>query len=157
VNKQETTMETVSNSRNRLAVAFAVAALGAACGPVAAQESAIAGIWRAQEGTPSGTVPGVTSSDIQTLFLSPNGQYRREIIVEGGDGQTGAAGKIIDSGEYRFMLPNILQYRRRSWVICGFAGCVPGQPIGANYGTLPFQLTGQGQAIFLQLGWTKIQ
>jgi hypothetical protein len=137
--------------RRFLAATLATAAL-TACVPALAQEAAVAGVWRTQEGTPSGMGPGVTSSDVQTLFLYPNGRYRREIVVEG----PGAGGKIIDSGEYRFRSPNVLQYRRQSWLVC-VTYCAPAQPIGANSGTLPFELVGDHQAIFLQLGWTKIQ
>jgi hypothetical protein len=141
----------------RLMMAFAAVAIAVGCTPAAAQNGAVEGVWRTREGIPSGTMPGVSASDIQTLYLTADGQYRREIIVEGGDGVTGAGGTIVDSGEYRFSSPQTFQYRRRSWMVCTFAGCLPGQPIGPNVGTLPFQPLGQGQAIFLQLTWTKIR
>jgi hypothetical protein len=150
-------MKTMSATRKFLTVAFATAALPAGLAPAAAQEAVIAGVWRAQEGTPSGFAPGPTASDVQTLYLSPDGHYRREIIVEGGDGQADAAGKIIDTGEYRFTLPNVLQYRRQSWTVCTYLACTPGQPTGPNAGTLPFERIGERQAVFLQLNWTKVR
>jgi hypothetical protein len=140
-----------------LAAVTIVAALAAACAPAAAQDATIAGVWHAREGTPSGMAPGVTSSDVQTLILSADGRYRREILVEGGNGRAGAAGKIVDSGEYRFTPPKTFQYRRLAWVVCTYAACLPGQPIGPNSGTLPFTLKGKRQANFLGLAWTKTQ
>ncbi len=128
-----------------------------ACGTAAAQNASIAGVWQAREGTPSGDRYWVYSSDVQTLFLSPDGQYQRKIVAEGGNGVWGAAGTIIDSGTYSFSAPETFQYRRSSYVICTAGGCMPGQPGGANTGTLPFTLVGQGQAIFLQLRWTKVR
>jgi hypothetical protein len=115
-----------------------------------------AGVWRAHEGTSSGIFPGVSASDVQTMWLSPSGQYRREIVVEGGDGTTGAGGMIVDSGEYRFIAPQTFQYIRHSWLVCTAGGCTPGQPIGPNAGTLPFQLAGPGQSSFIGLLWTKV-
>jgi hypothetical protein len=133
-----------------LAVALLVAE------PAAAQDSYIAGVWRAREGALSGIFPGVSSSDVQTIWLSPSGQYRREVVVEGGDGATGAGGTIVDSGEYRFIAPQTFQYIRHSWVVCTAGGCTPGQPIGPNTGTLPFQLAGPAQSSFIGLLWTKV-
>ncbi|HLW92202.1 MAG TPA: hypothetical protein VKS78_13015 [Roseiarcus sp.] len=133
-------------------------AAGLAAGVADAQDAAIAGVWRSQvEGTPSGLVPGVSSSDVQTLTLTGAGQYRREIVVEGGNGVEGAGGVIVDSGLYSFAAPATFQYSRRSWIVCVANMCNPGQPIGANSGTLPFSLTGPGTANFLGLNWTKIQ
>jgi hypothetical protein len=124
----------------------------------AAQGSAISGVWRSGvEGTPSGMGPDVSASDVQTLYLSPDGQYRREVSVEGGDGRQGAGGKIVDSGFYRFTPPATFEYQRNGWLVCTFAGCLPGQPIGPNTGTLPFQLTGPGRAMFLGLPWIKVR
>lgn len=126
--------------------------------PAAAQSSPISGVWQSGvEGIPSGTGPEVSASDVQTLQLSQDGQYRREITVEGGDGRIGAGGKIIDSGFYRFTPPTTFEYRRSSWLVCTFGGCLPGQPIGANAGTLTFQLTAPGRAIFLGLPWLKVR
>jgi hypothetical protein len=125
--------------------------------PGVAQEGSIAGVWRAREGTPSSTFPGVSASDVQTMWLSPAGQYRREIVVEGGDGVNGAGGMIVDSGEYRFVAPRTFQYSRQSWLVCTVGGCVPGQPIGPNTGTLPFELIGPRQASFIGLIWTKLR
>jgi len=77
--------------------------------PGAAQDDSIAGVWRAREESASGILPGVNASDIQTMWLSPSGQYRREIVVEGGDGVNGAGGMIVDSGassrRKRFSIP----------------------------------------------------
>lgn len=74
-----------------------------ATAPVGAMAQSIAGVWRSQvEGTPSGMTQQVTSSDVQTMTLSPSGQYQRQVTVEGGNGVTGAAGNIVDSGVYRF-------------------------------------------------------
>jgi hypothetical protein len=125
--------------------------------PGAAQDDSIAGVWRAREESVSGIFPGVSASDIQTMWLSPSGQYRREIVVEGGDGVNGAGGMIVDSGEYTFVPPQTFQYSRHSWLVCTIGGCVPGQPIGPNTGTLPFELVGSGQANFIGLLWTKLR
>ena len=125
--------------------------------PGAAQDDSIAGVWRAREESASGIFPGVSASDIQTMWLSPSGQYRREIVVEGGDGVNGAGGMIVDSGEYTFVAPQTVQYSRHSWLVCTIGGCVPGQPIGPNTGTLPFELVGPGQANFIGLLWTKLK
>src|SRR5580692_4378057 len=143
---------------NRVAP-FAFLAVGLlALGPVAAQDASIAGVWRASEGTPSGIFPGVVNaSDVQTMWLSSSGQYRREIVVEGGDGVNGAGDMIVDSGEYKFVAPQTFQYSRHSWLVCTIGGCVPGQPIGPNTGTLPFELVGSGQANFIGLLWTKLR
>jgi hypothetical protein len=141
----------------RLRYATLVAACLSAT-PTAAQNVSIVGVWRSSvEGTPSGLSPHVTSSDVQKLTLTADGHYRREITVEGGNGVVGAAGTIIDSGLYRFTPPETLQYSRQSWVICTYTGCLPGTAPPPNEGTLPFQLTGPGQATFLGLTWTKIQ
>src|SRR5580658_3015160 len=83
--------------------------------PAAAQEVSIVGVWRAVEGTPSGMTPGITSSDVQVLTFTADGQYRRQITVEGGNGVVGAAGTIIDSGLYKFV-------PRPAWNIPGKAG-----------------------------------
>lgn len=124
----------------------------------AADGTAISGIWRSGvEGTPSGIGPDVSASDVQTLYLSPDGQYRREVSVEGGDGRQGAGGKVVDSGLYRFTPPATFEYQRRGWLVCTFAGCLPGQPIGPNAGTLAFELTGPGTAMFLGLPWVKLR
>ena len=124
----------------------------------AAEGTAISGMWRSGvEETPSGIGPDVSASDVQTLYLSPDGQYRREVSVEGGDGRQGAGGKIVDSGFYRFTPPATFEYQRRGWLVCTFAGCLPGQPIGPNAGTLPFELTGAGTAVFLGLPWVKLR
>lgn len=126
--------------------------------PAAAQNSSIVGVWRSQvEGTPSGGSPGVSASDVQTLYFDPNGQYRREIVTEGGNGVFGAAGKIIDSGLYNFTPPATLQYSRQNWLVCTFSGCIPGSGPPPDQGTLQFQMNGQGQATFIGLTWTKIQ
>jgi hypothetical protein len=122
----------------------------------AAQNATIAGVWRSEvEGTPSGTTPMPSSSDVQTLTLTEAGQYRREILVEGGNGVRGAGGLIIDSGAYSFVAPSTFQYSRTSWVVCVVNACNPAQPIGPNSGTLPFTLTGPATATFLGLAWTK--
>jgi hypothetical protein len=150
-------VNTVTSVRAFLLLASCAASL-LAVGPAAEQDDSIAGVWRAYEGTPSGIFPGVvSSSDVQTMWLSPSGQYRREIVVEGGDGVNGAGGMIVDSGEYKFVAPQTFQYSRNSWLVCTFAGCVPGEPIGPNTGTLPFQLVGPGQASFIGLLWTKLR
>ena len=142
-------------------IPMAFALLAAACAwtaPAVAQDGGIAGVWRSQvEGTPSGTRPGVSASDVQTLYLNPNGQYRREIVVEGGDGRRGAGGTIVDAGLWRFTPPQTLEYQRQSWQVCTAAGCHPDQPIGANAGALPFRLTAPGHASFLDLTWTMIR
>ena len=115
--------------------------------PGAAQDDSIAGVWRAHEESASDIFPGVSAGDIQTMWLSPSGQYRREIVVEGGDGVNGAGGMIVDSGEYTFVAPQTFQYSRQSWLVCTIGGCVPGQPIGPNTGTLPFELVGRDKPI----------
>jgi hypothetical protein len=123
-----------------------------------AQDVSIAGVWRsAVEGQPSGTSPYPSASDVQTLYLGADGRYRREIVVEGGDGVRGAGGTIIDTGSYRFIPPETFQYSRQSWSVCTFAGCGPGTPIGPNAGSLPFRMIGPGRALFIGLSWTKIQ
>lgn len=126
--------------------------------PVAAQNVSIVGVWRATEGTPSGTGWGVTASDVQTLTFTADGQYRRVITVEGGNGTTGASGTIVDSGQYRFVPPQTLEYSRQSWVICTTA-CVsaPTEAPPPNQGSLPFQINAQGQALFIGLIWTRVQ
>lgn len=126
--------------------------------PSVAAAQSIAGTWRSSvEGTPSGMTSRVTSSDVQTMTLSAGGQYRRQITVEGGNGVTGAAGTIIDSGQYRFTPPSSFRYQRSGWLVCTYAGCLPGTPIGANAGTLPFTFTAANRATFLGLTWTKVQ
>jgi hypothetical protein len=61
--------------------------------PVGAMAQSIAGVWRSQvQGTPSGMTGQVTSSDVQTLTLTADGRYQRQITVEGGNGVIGAAG-----------------------------------------------------------------
>jgi hypothetical protein len=129
----------------------------------AAQDSSIVGIWQAREGTPSGLAPGVSASDVQTLYLDAQGNYRREIIVEGGLGAggganppQGAGGKIIDAGFYRFTPPDSFQYSRQSYTICSVR-CSPYPPAGPNAGTIPFVLLGQGRTQFIGLVWTKVQ
>jgi hypothetical protein len=131
----------------------------AATWPLAAraQQVSVVGVWRAVEGTPSGTTPGISSSDVQLLTLTADGQYRRQITVEGGNGVVGAAGTIIDSGLYRFVPPASLEYSRQSWVVCTAIACTPAAAPPPNQGTLPFQITGPTQALFIGLNWTKIQ
>ena len=137
-----------------LAGAVAVAAMA----PSAALAQSVVGVWRSQvEGVPSGTTAQVTASDVQTMTLTADGRYQRQITVEGGDGTTGAGGNIIDAGVYRFTPPSSLQFQRQSWVVCGALGCAPGQPVGANAGTLPFVLSDAAHATFLGLSWTRIQ
>ena len=41
--------------------------------PGAAQDDSIAGVWRAREESASGIFPGVSASDIQTMWLTPFG------------------------------------------------------------------------------------
>jgi hypothetical protein len=121
-----------------------------------AEAQDITGVWQAREGNPSGYFnPG--SSDVQTLFLTPEGQYRREIVVEGGNGSTGAAGKIVDQGSYRFTPPQAFQYVRQSWTLCTALRCGPGTPIGPQQATLPFALVAPNRAQFIGLVWTKIR
>jgi hypothetical protein len=137
--------------------AVAVLAL-AAMAPAGAMAQSIAGVWRSQvEGIPSGTTSQVTSSDVQTMTLTADGRYQRQVTVEGGNGVTGAGGNVVDSGQYRFVAPSSFQYQRSSWVVCGPLGCLPGQPIGPNAGTLPFTLSDATHATFLGIAWTRIQ
>ena len=150
-------MNASSKSRGYFTVPFVVAAFAAGCGLAAAQDnSTIAGVWRAREGTPTGMAAGLTSSDVQTMVLSSDGHYRREIIAEGGNVRTEAAGKIVDTGTYSFRSPTTFHYRRSSWVVCAPA-CLPHPPIGPSSGALPFRLKGQRQAIFLGIVWTKVK
>ncbi|MGP6156086.1 MAG: hypothetical protein ACLPYS_00880 [Vulcanimicrobiaceae bacterium] len=128
-----------------------------AIAPAAAQNASVAGVWRAREGTPTGLARGVTSSDVQTMYLTADGQYRREIISEGGNGVTTAAGKIIDTGTYRFTAPATFQYSRRSWIVCVPGACKPGMAPPPNAGSLPFHLDGRGHAQFIGLMWTKLR
>jgi hypothetical protein len=116
----------------------------------------ISGVWQAREGNPSG-LSNTSSSDVQTLFLTPEGQYRREIVVEGGNGINGAGGKIVDQGNYRFMPPQTFQYARQSWTVCTALHCGPGTPIGPPQGTLPFTLVAPNRAQFIGLSWTKVR
>lgn len=112
-----------------------------------AQNTMVAGTWSAQE--TSGE-----SSDLQTLLLSEDGQYQRRIVAQG----PGAAGTIIDSGRYSFSAPETFEYRRSSWVICtSFVACAPAPSIPPDAGVLSFRLTGQSEAVFIGLHWTRIQ
>jgi hypothetical protein len=129
-----------------------------AMAPAAAMAQSVVGVWRSQvEGTPSGMNGQVSSSDVQTMTLTADGRYQRQITVEGGNGVTGAGGNIVDAGLYRFTPPSSLQFQRQSWMVCGALGCAPGQPVGANAGTLPFVFSDAGHATFLGLAWTRIQ
>ncbi|HEX3916300.1 MAG TPA: hypothetical protein VHW60_03100 [Caulobacteraceae bacterium] len=153
-------MMTCQIQRRWVALAAAGVAALAAMAPAAAMAQSIAGVWRSQvEGTPSGMTPQVTSSDVQTMTLTADGRYQRQITVEGGNGVYGggAAGNIVDSGQYRFSAPNAFQYQRASWTVCTAGGCMPGTPVGANSGTLPFVLSDATHATFLGLAWTRIQ
>ena len=137
-------------------LAAAVGALALAAG--AAQAQSIVGVWRSQvQGTPSGMTGQVTSSDVQTLTLTADGRYQRQITVEGGNGVTGAAGNIIDAGAYRFTPPTTFEYQRSSWQICSALGCTPGQPDSPNQGSAPFVLNDATHATFIGLLWTRIQ
>jgi len=76
-------MNGTSNRKLKIALTAIFLACGAA--PLAwSADYNISGVWQTHEGMPSGLIAGVTSSDIQTLYLSPDGTYRREIVVEGG-------------------------------------------------------------------------
>jgi len=152
-------MSTDGLKRRRAWAALAIAGGAAllALAPAAAMAQSIVGVWRSQvQGTPSGMTPQVTSSDVQTLTLTADGHYQRQITVEGGNGVTGAAGNIVDTGVYQFTPPGSFQYQRTSWVVCALA-CLPGQPDGPNAATLPFTLTDATHATFIGIYWTRIQ
>jgi hypothetical protein len=145
--------------RRRAGTALAMTAGAAllAMAPAAMAQS-IVGVWRSQvQGTPSGMTSQVTSSDVQTMTLTADGRYQRQITVEGGNGVTGAAGTMTDSGVYRFTPPGSFQYQRSSWVMCTALGCAPSQPDGPNTGTLPFTLSDATHATFIGIYWTRIQ
>ena len=125
--------------------------------PALAQNVEIAGVWRAVEGSPSQLGQPVSSSDAQTLELSVDGQYRRTVTVEGGDGGVGVGGRFVDTGSYSFSAPSTFQYARASYTLCTALACLPYQPPPPNQGSLAFELQGNGQASFLGLSWTKIQ
>jgi hypothetical protein len=148
-------MKRTCDIRASLIVPLLLAAFGATFGLAAADDNAtIAGVWRAREGTPTGMTAGLTSSDVQTLVLTADGRYRREIVAEGGERQTQASGTILDSGTYTFRLPSSFRYRRRSWVVCAPV-CLPYAPIGPNSGALTFEPKGSREAVFLGLLWRK--
>jgi hypothetical protein len=136
----------------RFALLAALAAVGLGAGPAAAQNDAISGVWMAREGTPSTLTPWISSSDVQTMYLMPSGEYRREIVVEG----PGAGGKFIDSGEYRFVPPSTFRYQRHSYVAC-VAYCSPYPATGPSAGDLPIQVDGPGRLVFIGLHWTRVR
>jgi hypothetical protein len=147
-----------ARTRRRAWAALAVGGVAAVIAPAAAMAQSIVGVWRSQvQGTPSGMTSQVTSSDVQTMTLTADGRYQRQIVVEGGNGVTGAAGTMTDSGVYRFTPPSSFQYQRSSWVTCTALGCAPGQPDGPNTGTLPFTLSDATHASFIGIYWTRIQ
>jgi hypothetical protein len=147
-----------SRARRLGAAALTGIALAAAMAPGAAAAQSVVGVWRSQaQGTPSGMTPQVTSSYVETLTLTADGRYQRQITVEGGNGVTGAAGNLVDTGVYRFTPPSTFQYQRQSWQVCTALGCGPGQPDGPNTGAVPFNLTDASHATFIGLNWSRIQ
>jgi len=136
IDKEFSRADSWSSLMNRVAPFLFLAVGLLVVEPGAAQDDSIAGVWRAREESSSGVFPGVSASDIQTMWLSPSGQYRREIVVEGGDGVNGAGGMIVDSGEYTFVAPQTFQYSRHSWLVCTI-GLRTGTADRAKYGDAP--------------------
>jgi hypothetical protein len=124
--------------------------------PVMAQDAEISGVWRAVEGSPS--APGMPgASDVQTLTLTPDGRYRRQIVVEGGNGEQGAGGTFLDTGQFRFTAPSTFAYTRQSYDLCTAITCSAYPAPPPDQGSLTFVVGPSGHARFIGLDWTRGQ
>jgi hypothetical protein len=123
-----------------------------------AQSSNIAGVWRAVQQSAYDPQTGIQSSAVYTTALKPDGTFETQIVVEGGNGTTGAGGVILISGQYQFD-GQILQWRSENYAVCVVGRCLPQRPNDPNFGTVQqaeFVTDGTGRAVFLGLNWTRI-
>jgi len=125
--------------------------------PAIAQDNPIVGVWRTQFRSPP-DIWGMSVGLVVTSAFDASGNYRTEILSEGGNGSEGAAGTFVDTGVYRFTPPDMIHYQRRSYVLCIFSGCQPARPLTPDVGDLKFDIVAPGQA---RTGdgaeWTRIQ